>query len=133
MTRDQADPSDQTTSDRSDLTKPWTIKNISWEARNAAIAASDREGLTIGAWLERAILNTIKSDRQSDRAPVVIEPPPRPQVDLTSLERLVAMAEKVATASGRPLPRDIRSKAHRLLKVGLAALESPTPGVPKSD
>ena len=31
-----------------DRVKPWTVKGIPPEERNAAIAAADRDGLTIG-------------------------------------------------------------------------------------
>jgi hypothetical protein len=37
--------------DTTDRVKPWTIKGIAPEERNAAIAAAEREGLAIGEWL----------------------------------------------------------------------------------
>lgn len=53
--------------------KPWTVKGISPEARNAAIAAA-RDKLPIGEWLARAIRAHVQSDHQADRAPVPVLP-----------------------------------------------------------
>lgn len=116
-------------SDQSDI-KPWTIKGIPPEARNAAIAAAEREDQTIGEWISRAIRQTIQADRQVDRAPVPLEQPQvrpsDPAVDLTSLERMMAIAERVHAMSGKPLPQDIRGKTHKLLRVGLRAMDGQT-------
>lgn len=134
----QSDRADRAKSDGSDLTKPWTIKGIGWEARNAAIAAADREDMTIGAWLERAIRQTVQSDRKADRAPTVIEPvrpaaPAGPTVDLGELDRMMSIAERIHAMTGKPLPADLRSKAHKLLRVGLVSMAGPTEKPRKSD
>src|ERR687885_2443604 len=84
--------------------KPWTVKGIPPEERNAAIAAAEREGLTIGEWLTRAIRLQVQADRKSDRVPVVMEEAVRPTADRTSdladLERMIALAGKIAQANG---------------------------------
>src|SRR5690349_16323779 len=94
-----------------DKVKPWTVKGIAPEERNAAIAAADREGMTIGEWLTRAIRSQIQSDRQADRVPAVVEEAVRPssdrQADLADLERMVALAEKIAQANQTPIPQSI--------------------------
>lgn len=118
---DQVDPSD---------VKPWTIKNVAPEERNAAIGAAKRDRMDLGPWLSQAIRQKIQADRQVDRRPVPLEiptvRPSDPQLDLTALERMVVLAEKVAAASGKPMPRDLRGATHKLLRVGLKALASPT-------
>lgn len=110
--------------------KPWTVKNIPPEERNAAIAAAKREGMELGPWMARAIRTAIQTDRQADRAPVPLEQPrvrpSDPQVDLGSLERMVALAEKVQAMTGKPPGRSIEAPIKRLLRVGLKAMESPT-------
>src|SRR5689334_19461829 len=67
------------------------------EERNAAIAAAEREGLTIGEWLTRAIRTQVQTDHRSDRLPVALDPPALsasdPQSDLADLERVVALAK----------------------------------------
>src|SRR5690242_13080259 len=57
-----------------DRVRPWTIKGIPPEERNAAIAAAEREGLTIGEWLTRAIRTQAQADHRSDRLPVPSRP-----------------------------------------------------------
>jgi DNA topoisomerase VI subunit B len=47
---------------------PWAIRNVSLEARNAAIAASRREGLTLGEWLDRAVRQQVKAERKQAQA-----------------------------------------------------------------
>jgi len=37
---------------------PWSIKGVADDAREAARAAAEAEGLTVGAWLDLAIRNT---------------------------------------------------------------------------
>lgn len=135
MTEEQSDQQGGG-SDRDGTASKWTIKNVPWEARNAAIAAARRDGMDLGPWLGRAILTAIRSDREADRAPAVLPPvgpaaPPRP--DLGELERMMAIAERIHAMSGKPLPQDIRGKAHRLLRVGLRALEGPTAAPGGSD
>jgi hypothetical protein len=91
-----------------DRVKPWTVKGIPPEERNAAVAAADREGLTIGEWLTRAIRTQVQADHRSDRLPVVTEVPASVKADrrsdLADLERLVSLSEKLATANSQPIP-----------------------------
>src|SRR6476646_6751810 len=111
--------------DTTDRVKPWTIKGIAPEERNAAIAAADREGLTIGEWLTRAIRTQVQADHRSDRLPVVAEIPASVmadrQSDLADLERLVSLSEKLATANGQPIPPTITRATYSLLREPLKA------------
>src|SRR3954465_7103377 len=94
-------------SETTDRVKPWTVKGIAPEERNAAIAAADREGLTIGEWLTRAIRTQVQVDHRSDRLPVALDPPPPStsdrQSDLADLERVVELAKTLASANGEPI------------------------------
>src|SRR4051812_16771594 len=94
--------------DTTDRVKPWTIKGIAPEERNAAIAAAEREGLTIGEWLTRAIRTQVQADHRSDRLPISVDPPTSSksdrQSDLADLERVITLAEKIASANGQPIP-----------------------------
>jgi len=59
---------------------PWSLKGVSLEARDAARAAAQREGLTIGAWLDRAIRTAASHTTgatvvATEAAPVVPAPP----------------------------------------------------------
>jgi hypothetical protein len=117
--------------------KPWTIKAIPTEDRNAAIAAAGREGQTIGEWISRAIRAKIQADRQADRAPVPLGGatvgPSAPEVDLSSLERMVALAGQVHAMTGRPPGRGVVGPINRLLRVGLKGLDGRTREAPRSD
>jgi hypothetical protein len=117
--------------DTTDRVKPWTVKGIAPEERNAAIAAADREDLTIGEWLTRAIRTQVKADHQSDRLPVALDPPSRKadtrsdrQADLVDLERMVALAQTLATANGQPIPVGITRATYSLMREHLKALKA---------
>jgi hypothetical protein len=123
---DQADQSDQGV-------KPWTVKNVNPEERNAAIAAAKRANMEIGPWLSRAIRQTIQADRQVDRAPAVVEPVENikvrlsdPESDLTTIERMVAVAQRMAEMTQKPPPRNVSSLTYRLLRDRLKDLDGRT-------
>src|SRR3954451_1786220 len=106
--------------DATDRVKPWTIKGIAPEERNAAIAAAEREGLTIGEWLTRAIRTQVQVDHRSDRLPIVTEIPASAkgdrQSDLADLERMITLAEKIANANGQPIPSGITKATYALMR-----------------
>ena len=112
--------------EESDRVKPWTVKGIPPEIRNAAIAAADREKLAIGAWLGRAILGQVRADRSQDRAPVAVGPTVRPETDLADIERLIAATAELAQASGEPPPKGVTRAAYGLLRDKLASIKGPT-------
>jgi hypothetical protein len=112
--------------DESDRVKPWTIKGIPPEIRNAAIAAADREKLAIGAWLGRAILGQVKADRSQDRAPVLVGLTVAPEADLADIERLIAATAELAQAAGEPPPKGVTRAAYALLRDKLTAIKGPT-------
>lgn len=114
--------------DQSDDVKPWTIKGIPPEVRNAGIAAAGREKMTIGEWLARAIRSQVQSDRQQDRAPVVVGPTVRPTADLADIERLIAATAELAQATGEPPPKGVSRAAYGLLRDKLASIKSPSGG-----
>jgi len=115
------------TLETTDRVKPWTIKGIPPEERNAAIASADREGLTIGEWLTRAIRTQVQADHRSDRLPVALDPPASlasdRQSDLADLERVVALAKTLASANGQPIPATITRATYSLMREHLKALK----------
>ena len=112
--------------DEANRVKPWTIKGIPPDIRNAAISAADREKQAIGEWIGRAILSQVKSDRNQNRAPVVVGPAVRPEVDLADIERLIAATAELAQAAGEPPPKVVTRAAYGLLREKLAAIKGPT-------
>ena len=115
--------SDRQSDAMSDDVKPWTIKNIPPEERNAAIAAADRDGLTIGEWLRRAIREKVQSDRQKDRAPAPVLPMSAPASDLSDIERMIAMAEQLARVSGGSVPKSVSRPAFAILRDRLRVVQ----------
>lgn len=124
-----ADQSDETAvesdrggpeSDASDAVKPWTIKAVPPEERNAAIAAAKRAGVPIGAWLSRAIRGHIAAER-GQRGLAVRQPDPRPA--LADVERLLAAAEKLSAISGEPPPKGVQRLGYGLIRDGLQAVK----------
>src|SRR4051794_16129268 len=110
------------TLETTDRVKPWTVKGIPPEERNAAIAAAEREGLAIGEWLTRAIRTQVQADHQSDRLPVALDSPsPKAdarvdrQSDLEDLERMVTLAKTLASANGEPIPPGITRATYSLM------------------
>jgi len=114
-----------------DRVKPWTGKGIAPGERNAAIAAAEREGLTIGEWLTRAIRTQVQADHRSDRLPVTLDPPAAApsdrqsdrQSDLADLERVVELAKTLASANGEPIPQGITRATYSLMREHLKALK----------
>lgn len=108
------------TDQQSDAIKPWTIKGIPPEARNAAITAAERADQTIGEWIARAIRQTIQADRKADRAPVPLENtqvrPSAPQVDVDTIERLTQAAARLAEASGEPVPKSVSRQLYARIR-----------------
>ena len=113
--------------DESDRVKPWTIKGIPPEARNAAIAAADRDKATLGEWITRAIRSQIQSDRAQPTALAVVGPTAPPKADLAEVERVVAMTASLA-AAGAPPPKAVSRAAYGLLREALADMRGPTAG-----
>lgn len=121
--------SDQADQPFDDRIKPWTIKGIGPEARNAAIAAAERARQPIGEWVSRAIRSQVQADRQESRAAVSIRPQAAPAADpaadLAQLERLVALAASLS-AAGAPPPKTVSRGAYGLIRQRLSEMKSPT-------
>lgn len=120
-------------SDKSDpAAKPWTIKGIPAEARNAAIAAAERARQPIGEWVSRAIRSQVQADHQGSRAAVPVRPqaapPSDPAADLAQLERLVALAASLS-AAGAPPPKTVSRGAYGLIRQRLADMKGQTKGL----
>lgn len=96
--------------------KPWSIRGVHPEVRNAALSAARREGLTIGDWLDRAIRSHIKSGRKQEE--ILSDTPVRQATDLSDAERLVSMIAQLS-AAGAPIPKSVATKAYALIRDGL--------------
>lgn len=107
-------------SDMTDDPKPWSIRGVHPEVRNAALAAAKREGVTIGEWLDRAIRSHVKSGRKhgENTSDNVV----RQVADLSDAERLVSMISRLAEA-GAPIPKSVASKAYAIIRDSLKGVQ----------
>jgi hypothetical protein len=100
---------DQGVRDPIDKMQPWTIKSMSTEARDMAVIAARREGLTVGQWLER-VIREAASDQSAvvanKSAPDVVRLAPlveqMPRWLRAALWRRVAGELGVQAPAGRP-------------------------------
>jgi hypothetical protein len=118
----------------SDEPKPWSIRGVTPEVRNAALAAAKRDNVTIGEWLDRAIRSHIKNGRNPGE--ITSDKPVRQGPDLSDAERIVGMIAQLSS-SGAPIPKTVASKAYAVLRESLkdvqqhkAALPPPAPDEP---
>jgi hypothetical protein len=61
-----------------DLAWSWRVDGVSPEAQEAARDAAAREGLSLGAWTEAAIMRAAAERPKADEAPAPVAEDPRP-------------------------------------------------------
>ena len=89
--------------------KPWSIRGVHPEVRNAALAEAKREGVTIGEWLDRAIRSHVKNVRKQGE-------------NMSDTERLVSMISRLAEV-GAPVPKSVASKAYNVIWDGFKDIQ----------
>ncbi len=94
---------------------PWTIKAISKAARDVATDAARRDGLTVGQWLEKAIIGYLDAG-----SPVVVvsSSPPAP-VDLVGLAAAMQAMKDVSAAAGVQVPPQLAKDSQAAVRVAL--------------
>lgn len=93
--------------------KPWTIRGIPPEERNAAGEAAKRDGMTLGDWLRRAIRTETQRQAQADRVPVRQERADS-QTSLSDVERIASSFRDMA-AAGVPVSKRHAARITRAL------------------
>ena len=103
-----------------DAIRPWTIKSVANETREAVITAARMEGLTVGQWLERQMRGYAQVGRslpQSVQLSPVVSP-----AHQASLDAAVQAAGLVKQLSDIPgLPESVLRSAYTLLRERLRA------------
>lgn len=108
----------------SDDIKPWSIRGVVPEARNAALAAATRDNTVIGEWIALAIRAKIKADRSAQRGLTVTGTPRaaiEPGADLDTTDRLIGMARQIAQDTRKPIPRSLVRLVHAVIRDRLCA------------
>lgn len=111
----------------SDTVKPWTIRGIPPEERNAAIEAADRSDLNLGEWIGRAIRTQIQQERRmpvpveqtssdspTESPPLVATEIPERQTQRLDVMQIVSAFHMLASA-GVPIPKGHVAKITRAL------------------
>ena len=106
-----------------DPIRPWTIRAVSVEARDLAIGAARKEGVSVGQWLERRIRAWAETDPPASGAASPGTPgtavalargkPPAPDT-LSEVERIAAAVRDLA-AAGLPISKATVAKVTRAL------------------
>ncbi len=95
--------------------KPWTIRGIPPEERNAASEAAKRDNLTLGDWLRRAIRTQIQQRAAESRLPAPVRPDVSDTVaSLSDVERIASSFRDMA-AAGVPVPKSHAAAITRAL------------------
>ena len=106
---------------------PWTIKGVSMEARNAAIAAAERARQTQGEWLSRNILLMVKAERAENRMPAVTSGPDTtvgkvtPACSMEDVALAVASLEKLSGLTDKRPSRTVIRAIERQMRANLGA------------
>jgi len=109
-----------------DEPKPWSIRGVHPEVRNAALAAAKRDGMTIGEWLDRAIRSHVKSNNNPRET--LSDNSVQHATDLSDAERLVSMIAKLSDA-GAPVPKSVANKAYSVIRNSLKGAQLQHRGV----
>lgn len=108
---------------------PWSLKGVSDDAREAARAAAEAEGMTVGAWLDLAIRNAAGRELGANDGPAkppVDDPaaaPAAPAADdpllaaIRGIARQIDDADARARASVEPLAEAVDELRRRLEKM----------------
>jgi hypothetical protein len=116
--------------------KPWTIKGVPPEARNAAISAATRDGQNMGEWIARAIREKVQADAGRPRVPAVVEQPnkavetPEPKFSLLDL---TAAATSLKQIEDSQISKSLSSLIRGELRAHRVAAGQVKPRAPKTN
>lgn len=97
----------------SETVKPWTVKGLPPEERNAAIAAAKRESVTIGDWLARAIRHYVQHGNKPPAA--TKEQEVTPEQARAEVRELVSLISELSQAGAAP-PKSVAAQAYGLIR-----------------
>lgn len=75
---------------------PWSVKGIDSETREAAKTAARKAGVTLGAWLNRTILDAAAGKVRADAGPVNGHPMPPAPTDSAATRVMFETIEKMS-------------------------------------
>ena len=99
-----------------DSVKPWTIKSISTEVRDMAIAAARRDNPTTGQWLERVIRAEVEGHAPAPGRSLALSGPAPQGLSTAELADMMRAAQAIAEASGQLVPPALARTAFAALR-----------------
>lgn len=113
-----------------DDVKPWTVRGVPPEVRNAALSAAKRSGMGVGDWLDRAIRHYVQHEKNASLEAQQPTHKPSSNTENTTKEaaELVGLIGELA-AAGAPPPKGVAQQAYGLIRERLKALKSPTKAI----
>jgi hypothetical protein len=93
---------------------PWSIRGVSPEVRASASTHAKKAGMTIGEWLELAIREKIKNDRNSAKSIVTMEAG-KPPIDMNSVNHFIDIITKMKNA-GISIPERLSSQTDAMVR-----------------
>lgn len=88
----------------------WSVRGVPSDARTAAVSHAKREKVSVGVWIETAIREKIKNDRQKSKAVTQRGP-----VSMTDASSVVDMLGRLSDA-GVELPDTLKRSAVSMLR-----------------
>lgn len=76
---------------------PWSIRGVSPDVRASASSHAKKAGMTIGKWLEVAIREKIKNDRNSEKSIVAMKTG-KQSIDMHSVNHFIDLITKIKNA-----------------------------------
>lgn len=76
---------------------PWSIRGVSPDVRVGASSHAKKSGITIGQWLELAIREKIKNDRNSEKSIVAMKTG-KQSMDMHSVNHFIDLITKIKNA-----------------------------------
>lgn len=76
---------------------PWSIRGVSPDVRASASSHAKKAGMTIGEWLELAIREKIKNDRNSEKSIVAMKTR-KQSIDMHSVNHFIDLITKIKNA-----------------------------------
>lgn len=115
-----------------DDVKPWTVRGVPPEVRNAALSAAKRSGMGVGEWLDRAIRHYVQHEKnaalETSQPPQTQRPVHGTEATTKEAAELVGLIGELA-AAGAPPPKGVAQQAYGLIRERLKALKTPTKAI----
>lgn len=111
-----------------DTVGPWTIKAVATKTRDAVTNAARREGLTVGQWLERRVV-----EWEGAGSPVTVSAPkPGAAINLGELAQAMEAARALAMDAKVEVPAQLAKDGLTLIRKAIRQAKGELPRAPSA-